>query len=242
MIGKSYLCALFCCLRCILYPGTKICIASKTRNQSINILDEKIVKELIPNSPNLKSEIKEIIINQSQACIKFRNDSYIEVVTASDTSRGYRANLLICDEYRMIDKDTIDLVLKHFLTAPRHPRYLDNPKYAHLTERNIQMYLSSPWFQSHWSWELCKDYFLNMLSPDKQYFCFRFPYQMSIREGLLLKDHVEDEMSEASFSDLKFRMEMQAEWISVTDGGLFNYDDINHVRNIRQAFYAPGSV
>lgn len=33
-IGKTYLSALFCTIRCILYPGTKICVASGTRGQA----------------------------------------------------------------------------------------------------------------------------------------------------------------------------------------------------------------
>lgn len=33
-IGKTYLSAIYCVIRCILYPGTKICIASGTRGQA----------------------------------------------------------------------------------------------------------------------------------------------------------------------------------------------------------------
>lgn len=33
-IGKTFLSAMFCVIRCILYPGTKICIASGTRGQA----------------------------------------------------------------------------------------------------------------------------------------------------------------------------------------------------------------
>jgi len=49
-IGKTFLSAVFCVIRAILYPGTKIVIASGTRGQAINVL-EKIMLELKPNSP-----------------------------------------------------------------------------------------------------------------------------------------------------------------------------------------------
>ena len=39
-LGKSFLIAIYCCVRCVLYPGTKICIASGTRGQSINVLEK----------------------------------------------------------------------------------------------------------------------------------------------------------------------------------------------------------
>ena len=33
-IGKTFLSAIYCCIRCILWPGTRICIASGTRGQA----------------------------------------------------------------------------------------------------------------------------------------------------------------------------------------------------------------
>lgn len=78
-----------------------------------------------------------------------------------------------------------------------------------------------------------------MIDRSKKYFCCAFDYRMSIKEGLLLKEAVEDEMSESSFSDLKFAMEMMVEWLGATEGGLFQFDDINKTRVIEKAFYAP---
>lgn len=238
-LGKSFLTAVFCVTTCILYPGSKVCIACKVRNQSINILDEKIMKEIYPNSPLLQSEIKKVDINNQRAEIIFKNGSYIKVVTAADSSRGSRATILVCDEYRLLSKDVIDLILKKFLNIVRHPGYLDKPKYAHLAERNKEFYLSSAWFQNHWSYEKCKDYFVNMIDSTRKYYCVSFPYQTSIMSGLLLKEAVEDEMSESSFSDLTFAMENECKWLGATEGGLFQFDDINKMRVIEKAFYAP---
>lgn len=92
-IGKTFLSAVFCVIRCILYPGTKICIASGRRSQAINVL-EKILLELKPNSKELAMEIdeKQTKVNGTNAQIVFKNGSYIKVVTASDSARGnYKA-------------------------------------------------------------------------------------------------------------------------------------------------------
>ena len=78
-----------------------------------------------------------------------------------------------------------------------------------------------------------------MIDFNKKYFCVSFPYQMSIKSGLLLKEAVEDEMSESSFSDLTFAMENECKWLGATEGGLFQFDDINKTRVIEKAFYAP---
>lgn len=98
---------------------------------------------MIPNSPLLKNEIEALVISSTNAYIDFKDGSSIKVVTAADTARSNRANILLVDEFRMVNKDTIETVLRRFLTAPRMPGYLHNPKYAHLKERNKEIYLSS---------------------------------------------------------------------------------------------------
>lgn len=229
--GKSFLIAIFCCVRCILYPGTKICIASGTRGQSINIL-EKIKNEIMPNSENLRNEILNVQISSTKANIDFKNGSVIKVVTASDTARGNRANILICDEFRMIDADTISTVLKKFLTAPRMPGYLHNPEYAHLSERNKEIYLSSAFFKSHWCFSKVTDFFKNMLDEKKKYFVCGLPYQLSIKEGLLSKDAVMDEMSEAGFNEIKWSMEMDALFFGDDGGTFFEFENISKNRRL----------
>lgn len=147
-IGKTFLSALFCCIRSILYPGTRICIASGTRGQSLNVL-EKIILELKPNSPELANEIdeKQTRINNTNAQIVFKNTSVIKVVTASDSARGNRATLLLLDEFRMISKDVIDTILRKFLTQRRMPKYealtKEERKQEYDKERNKTLYLSS---------------------------------------------------------------------------------------------------
>lgn len=147
-MGKSFLIAIFAVARCILYPGTKVVITSGTRGQSINVL-EKIQTELMPISPNLRSEIdmNKTKFSGQDAKVMFKNGSFIKVVTASDNARSNRANILIVDEFRMVKKDTIDTVLKKFLTSRRMPPYRDlteaQRKAEYAKEPNKSCFLSS---------------------------------------------------------------------------------------------------
>lgn len=237
-IGKSFLSAVFCVIRCILYPGTKICIASGTRGQSINVL-EKIILELKPNSPELAAEIdeRETKINGTNAQIVFKNSSYIKVVTASDSARGNRANLLLLDEFRMIAKDVIDTILRKFLTQKRMPRYeeltKEERKAEYAKEKNKTMYLSSAYFVDHWSYLKCTDTCRFMLDDTKKQFVCGLPYQLSVTEGLLDADTVADEMAETDFNEIKFQMEYEALWYGSTDGSFFDYNSISKNRRIK---------
>ena len=229
-------------IRCILFPKTKICIASSTRTQANEVL-LKITDDFMKNygwgSDNLRREISFATVGANKAVIEFYNGSWIRVVTASDSGRGARCNILVIDEFRMVDLDTINTVLKRFLTAPRQPNYLNNPKYKHLKERNKEIYMSSAWLKSHWSFDKAKAYTVNLLDETKKYFICSLPYQLAIKEGLLLREQIEDEMSEADFDSIKFSMEMESLFLGDTDGAFFTFDDISARRKLKNAVYPP---
>lgn len=237
--GKTWLTSLYCVVRCILYPGTKICVASGFKSQSLEVI-QKISEDFMKNyswgSDNLRREISYISTSMNNAVCEFRNGSWIKIVTANDAARHNRANIIVVDEFRMVDINIINTVLRKFLTAPRTPGYLSKKEYEHLAERNSEIYMSSAWFKSHWSFDKLKAYFANMLDDTKRYFCCGLPYQLAIKEGLLSREQVEDEMSEADFDPTSFRMEMGAEWYGDTDGAFFKYDDISPRRKIKTAF------
>lgn len=243
--GKTWLTALFCVVRCILFPKTKICIASATRPQANEVL-LKITDDFMKNygfgSENLRREITYAAVGANKAVIDFANGSWIRVVTASDSGRGARANILLVDEFRMVDLDTINTVLRRFLTAPRQPNYLNNPKYAHLLERNKEFYMSSAWYKNHWSFEKAKAYTVNMLDDTKKYFICGLPYQVSVKEGLLSREQIEDEMSETDFDEVKWSMEMDCLFFGDTEGAFFSFDDIGCRRTLQTAVYPPSFI
>ena len=97
---KTWLTALYCIIRCILYPGTKIVVAAGQKSQSMKIVTEKI-PEIIEGRPLLKREIEAIRtgLNEDRPNVSFRNGSWIKVVAATDGARSARANILILDEF-----------------------------------------------------------------------------------------------------------------------------------------------
>lgn len=115
-LGKTFLTALFCVIRCILYPGTMIVACSKTRKQGAEII-KKVKDILMPMSPMLRTEVEDIQVNQYNSVITFKNGSVVQVCTANDNARGLRCNLLIVDEFRMVDKKIYNTVLKNSLTS-----------------------------------------------------------------------------------------------------------------------------
>ena len=232
--GKTYLTALFCCVRCILFPGTKIVVSSGTLKQANEVL-LKIQDDFMKQSSILRSEIEKCNIGQNDASIYFKNGSWIKTRTSSENSRSARANCIVVDEFRMVDETVINTVLRKFLTSPRQPKYLRKPEYAHLQERNKEIYMSSAYFKSSWAYKKAQSYTINFFDDTKRYFICGLPYQVSIREGLLSREQLQDEMSEADYNELVQQMEMECLWFGDTDGSLFKFDELTARRRLRKA-------
>lgn len=92
---KSFLTAIFCCTRAILFPESKIILAAGTKSQSIEIIEK--ISELRGNSPNLAREIDELKTGANDARVTFKNGSWIRAVASSQNSRSKRANVIVVD-------------------------------------------------------------------------------------------------------------------------------------------------
>lgn len=232
--GKSFLTAIFCCTRAILFPESKIILSAGNIKQSIEVLEK--IEDLRNNSPNLAREIEDLKTNPQTAGIKFRNGSWIKVVASNQGGRSKRANVIVVDEFRMVDKAIIDGVLRKFMTAPRQPKYLEKPEYSHLQERNKELYLSSAWYKSHWSWDKVTSFF-NAMTDGKSYFVCSLPYQLAIKEGLLMREQVEDEMSESDFNEISWLMEMEAMFFGESEKAFFKFADLEKNRVLPKPIY-----
>lgn len=233
---KTYLVALFACVRCILYPGTKIIAFSATFKQGKEII-LKITDDFMHKSNLLCNEISKVSTGQNDCGVWFKNGSFIQVRVAADTSRGARANIIIVDESRLVDSKIISTVIKPMNSSPRSPRYLEKPEYKHLQEPNREIYMSSAWYKASEMYANIKDYTANMLRDGLSYFICDLPYQLSIMEGLLLRDGIRNEMSEETFSDISFKMEREGIFYGSSEDALFTFDVLNACRKIDVSFY-----
>lgn len=238
--GKSYIIAVYCVIRAILYPSSNIVLASGTKGQARLIITEKIFA-LKNNSKNVEREIKEFKTSANECYVVFWNGSKITAVTSGDSARGYRANILIVDEFRLITKETIDQILRPFLNVQRIPPYLSKPEYKHLQEENKEIYISSAWYKNHWIWDSFKSYLNGMLSG-RDYFVAVLPWQLSVYHNLLSRKRVEQQRTEEDFDQMSWDMEYEALFVGENENAYFKLDDIQKCRTLPKPFYPPTDV
>ncbi|WP_144468678.1 terminase large subunit domain-containing protein [Bacillus pumilus] len=234
-LSKSFMIAIFACARCVLYPNTKVVIASGVKKQAKLIITEKIEKELM-QYPNLSREIKQIRSSSNEAMVVFHNGSTIEAVTSNENSRGYRGNILILEEFRMIDENVLKTVLKPFLNVYRQPPYLKKEKYRHLTEENIEVYISSAHYTSNWMWKSMQAARDAMLKG-RDTMIFSLDYLTSIYHGLLSKERIDKDRESSDFDEISFTMEYENLMYGQNSNALYKLDDITKNRTLKKPFY-----
>lgn len=209
-----------------------------TKGQAKLVITEKIAKDLI-NYPNLAREIKEIKTSANEIVVIFQNGSTITAVTSNDNARGYRGNILILDEFRLIKEDILKKVLRPFLTVVRQPPYLKKSEYSHLKESNKEIYISSAWYKSHWIWKKFRA-FAKKMAKDKDkfnYFACGLPYQLSMLHGLLDEKRVKEIKSEEDMDEISWLMEMECMFFGESENAWFKLESIQDCRKLIKPFY-----
>ena len=87
-ISKSFITALYACAVCVLKPNSKVLVEKKKKKQAGLLISEKIEKELMVMSPNLRREIKKISTGQNAIEVVFKNGSSFIASCAGEQSRG----------------------------------------------------------------------------------------------------------------------------------------------------------
>jgi len=240
--GKTFLTALFVVIVCILYPGTKVVVASGKKGQAMKIVTEKL-PELMAMSPIIKNELDgrpKSNMNSDDPNIKFLNGSWVKIVASNEGARSSRANLLILDEFILIEQNIYNKVLRRFVTNTRQPNYLSIDKYStkeyRELEKNRQIFLSSAGYKHNWGYKHFLT-FVKRMTDGSFYNVIAFPYQKSIEHGFLVEEDIREEMKEDTFSPVGFNMEMECMFYGENEDAFFELSDIEDNRKIIEALY-----
>jgi hypothetical protein len=118
--GKSFIAAVYCFLQCIFEPNTKILIAGPTFRTARFIFEnlEKFVNskgaELLAQTFGAKSK------RNDQFRWDINGGSITAIPLSGEKIRGFRANVLVLDEFLLLPEDIINTVLMPFLVAPQN--------------------------------------------------------------------------------------------------------------------------
>lgn len=118
--GKTFIAAIYCILQCIFEPGTKILVAGPTFRTARFIFNniEKIVES--KSASLLAQAFGSKARRNDQWEWKINEGSITAIPLNGEKIRGFRANILVLDEYLLLPAELIKTVLMPFLVAPQN--------------------------------------------------------------------------------------------------------------------------
>ena len=177
----------------ILYPGMAIGIVSGNGNQARMVIKQKIEGELCKNE-NIKREISNINTGQDNCIVQFKNGSSIRAFTLGnnqkgDSSRGWRFQLILVDEARLVKTEALKEVLIPMTKTPRENAIELRKKYPEAPyEVGRMVYISSAWLKTCDLYQRFLNFYSQMTSGDKNFFVASLDYRVGIDAGLFTEE------------------------------------------------------
>lgn len=234
-IGKSWLCGLFMVCMAILYPGMAIGIVSGNGNQARMVVKQKIEGELIKNE-NIKREISSIKTSMDDCIVSFKNGSSIRAITLGlsqkgDSARGWRFQLVLVDEARLVKDTTLTEVIRPMIKTPRqnaidlHDRYPENP-----IETGRMIYISSAWLKTCDLYQKFLNFYHSMINGDTHYFVASLDYKVGVEAGLFSQEEIDIERDSPDMTLDKFAYEYEGVFVGSSNDSYYPYSLTNKCR------------
>ena len=119
--GKTFIASVFCFLQCIFNPGTKILIAGPTFRTArfifnnleklVNSKGAELLQQAFATKPSKRNDQFEWSIN---------GGTITAIPLNGEKIRGFRANILLLDEFLLLPEELVNTVLMPFLVAPQN--------------------------------------------------------------------------------------------------------------------------
>ena len=236
-VSKSFITALYACAICCLYPNSKVLVTAFTKKQGGLLITEKVQKELMMMSSNLKREIEKISTSQNCIEVTFKNGSSFIASVASESARGLRSTILIVDEFRLVDKDIVDSILSPTEIIRPTP-YTKKHEYSHLQEEPREIFLSSAHMKSNWMWGLIKQATVGMYKGEA--ICFGTDYALTLKHGIRTKKQMLREKKK--LDSTTFDMEYNNLMLGGSDRQYFSYELVSACQKLKRAWYPKTQI
>lgn len=234
--AKSFVIAIYSCCIAVLYPNSQIVLTSGTRGQSRLLVQKKIQGELMPNSGNLRREIKYVKDHQNEVVVQFRNGSSIFTVTCSKNARGNRATGVVGEEAREIDKGIYDTVVSPFQIVRQVPFMKKHPYEGdrQFQEEPTEIFISSSTEENHWLYKTACSARDGMLKGNGSFFV-AFDYSICLRHGIRTRRQMIRER--AKMDSVTFAIEYENAVLRENSNAFFPYDLVKQNCVLTRAFY-----
>ena len=232
--SKSFLNILSMYLKCIFFPNIKLSLVAPQKDQASQIAQQNI-EAIWSFIPLLEKEIKPKgkTFAKDYTRLKFLNGSVLDIVVASQGSRGLRRHGLSFEEICQMEKhrQIIGEVLLPLLANNR--KGADGNVSKHELHKQL-MYVTTASSRQSYAWEQLFSVMVDM-ARGKSAFVIGNDFTLPVMFEQLDKDYIDDVKKDPSMSPLQFAREYMSVWTGSSENSLVQLKDLEKCRVLTTA-------
>jgi hypothetical protein len=233
--SKSFLSILLLVIRCVLFPGAKLFIASAGKEQAANIAKEKI-EEIIELLPPLSNEIDwrpgKTQFAKDYVRVQFKNGSRLDIVAIRESTRGGRRHGGLIEEVILVDGDKLNSVILPLMNVSR--RAANGQVDPDETLNKSQIYVTTAGFKDSFAYQKQLQLLLWQIIRPGSSFIFGGTWRIPVQHNLLDRNFVRDMRQDGTFNDAAFEREYESIWSGTMEDAFFNADQFDKYRVLAQ--------
>lgn len=230
--SKSFINILSMYLKCIMFPNIKLSLVAPQKDQASAIAQQNI--EAIWNFiPLLQREVKKTTFAKDFTRLVFWNNSVLDIVVASQGSRGLRRHGLSFEEIVQMEKhrEVIGEVLLPLLANNR--KGADGKVSPYEIHKQL-MYVTTASSRQSYAWEQLYSVMMEMANG-KSAFVIGNDWTLPVMFDQLDPDYIEEVRNDPSMSPLQYAREYMSIWTGSSENSLVQLQDLEKCRVLTKA-------
>ena len=233
--SKSFLSMMALILRCILYPNTELFITTGGKQQAASITMAKVqqICRLIPPLTNeINWERGKTKKSKDDVEYLFKNGSKMNILTASQKSRGQRRTGGLMEEFILIDGDILNEVI---IPTTNVDRLLpDGTRDRNEIVNKSQIYITTAGWKNSFAYQKLIQLLIQSVIHPQEAMIMGGTYKTPVTEGLLSEDFVDQLKLSGTFNEDSFDRQYRSKWCGDAENAFFSSEKFDKHRVLLQ--------
>ena len=236
--SKSFLSMMALMIRCILYPNSHLFVTTGGKEQAASITIAKI-EEICHLIPALEGEInwERGVSKKSKNDVKyiFKNGSVIDILAATERSRGQRRTGGVMEECVSIDQTMLNEVIIPTTNVDR--RLPDGSRDPNEVVNKSQVYITTAGWKNSFAFSKLIELLIRSILDPNEVMVMGGTYETPVKEGLLNEDFVDELKLSGTYQEDSFDREYRSKWSGDVENAFYSSEEFDKHRVLLQPEY-----
>ena len=236
--SKSFLSVMALMLRCTFYPNSHLFVTTGGKQQAASITMAK-VEEICHLLPVLEKEINwergKTTKGRDNVRYVWKNGSTLDILVASEKSRGQRRTGGLMEECVLIDGQILNEVIIPTTNVDR--TLSDGSRHKQELINKSQIYITTAGWKNTFAYDKLIQLLVQSIINEDEVMIMGGTYETPVKEGLLNEDFVDQLKLSGTFNEDSFDRQYRSIWSGDAENAFFSGDKFDKHRTLLQPEY-----